>query len=49
MTYAAICALNLVAGELAAAEQCGLVLAEELIGQGAEKILREAKAQNEAK
>jgi hydroxymethylbilane synthase len=48
-TYAEICALNLAPTELAAAEQCGRLLAEQLIGQGAEIILREAKAQNDQK
>jgi len=35
--------------ELTAAERCGRFLAKELISQGAEKILAEAKAANEAK
>ena len=35
--------------ELTAAERCGRFLATELISQGAEKILAEAKAANEAK
>ena len=35
--------------ELTAAERCGRFLAKELISQGAEKILAEAKAANDAK
>jgi hypothetical protein len=49
VTYAAICALELAPNELAAAERCGKQLAEELMSKGAGKILREAKAQNDAK
>ena len=35
--------------ELTAAERCGRFLAKELISQGAERILAEAKAANDAK
>jgi len=46
--YVAIVAENVPLTELEAAEQCGKELAERLIEQGAEKILKEAKAANNA-
>jgi len=46
-TFAAIKAENLDQDELSTAEQVGSKLAQQLIDQGADKILREAKSQNE--
>jgi porphobilinogen deaminase len=48
-SYAAIAASNLMTAELVAAEQCGKALAHQLIGEGAEAILKEARAQNDKK
>ncbi len=48
-SYAAIAASNLMTAELVAAEQCGKALANQLIGEGAEAILKEARAQNDKK
>jgi porphobilinogen deaminase len=48
-SYAAIAASNLLTAELVAAEQCGKALAHKLIGEGAEAILKEARAQNDKK
>jgi porphobilinogen deaminase len=48
-SYAAIAASNLMTAELVAAEQCGRALAHQLMGQGAEAILKEARAQNDKK
>jgi porphobilinogen deaminase len=48
-SYAAIAASNLMTVELVAAEQCGKALAHQLIGEGAEAILKEARAQNDKK
>ena len=48
-TYVAIIAETLSGEELAAAEQCGAQLAQRLVNQGAEAILREAKTANEQK
>ncbi len=48
-SYAAIAASNLMTAELVAAEQCGKALALQLIGEGAEAILKEARAQNDKK
>ncbi len=48
-SYATIAASNLMTAELVAAEQCGKALAHQLIGEGAEAILKEARAQNDKK
>ena len=49
VSYAAIAASNLMRSELVAAEKCGRMLAQQLIGQGAVALLKEARAQNDKK
>ena len=49
VNFAAVFAELLPHSELLAAEKCGRYLATELIGRGADKILKEAKEANEVK
>ena len=48
VNFAAVFAELLQHSALTAAEQCGRLLASDLISQGAERILKEAKAANES-